>query len=84
MHISCGEQRLVLLARAFVKDPDLLILDEPFHGLDIANLCRVKTIIESFCNRQGKTMVMVSHYNEDFPACISHYLNLQKHQYTEK
>lgn len=34
MTLSSGEQRLVLLVRAFVKDPELLILDEPFHGLD--------------------------------------------------
>lgn len=32
--LSSGEQRLALLARAFVKDPDLIILDEPLHGLD--------------------------------------------------
>ena len=43
--ISSGEQRLVLLARAFVKSPDLLILDEPLHGLDDQNSQMVKTII---------------------------------------
>ena len=35
--LSSGEQRLALLARAFVKDPDLIILDEPLHGLDVSN-----------------------------------------------
>lgn len=79
MHLSDGEQRLVLLARAFVKDPGLLILDEPFHGLDNMNRRRAKTAIECFCTRPGKTMIMVSHYEEDFPGCISHYLKLQKH-----
>lgn len=34
LKVSYGQQRLVLLVRAFVKNPDLLILDEPFHGLD--------------------------------------------------
>ena len=37
LKLSSGEQRLVLLARAFVKDPELLILDEPLHGLDNRN-----------------------------------------------
>lgn len=70
MQISSGEQRLVLLARAFVKDPELLILDEPFHGLDDVCTERVRAIIEAFCSRSGKTLMMVSHYPEEFPSCI--------------
>lgn len=79
MHLSGGEQRLALLVRAFVKDPRLLILDEPFHGLDDANRAKCREIIEAFCEREGKTLIMVSHYQEDFPSCISHHIKLQKH-----
>ena len=46
LQLSSGEQRLVLLARAFVKDPELLILDEPLHGLDLYNRRLVKDVIE--------------------------------------
>lgn len=77
--MSSGEQRLVLLARAFVKDPQLLILDEPMHGLDNHNKQKVKHIIECFSHRRGKTIIMVSHYTEDFPPCISKTLQLVKH-----
>ncbi len=78
LQLSSGEQRLVLLARAFVKDPELLILDEPLHGLDLYNRRLVKDIIEAFCRRTDKTMIMVSHYKEELPACITHSLFLKR------
>ena len=74
--LSSGEQRLVLLARAFVKDPELLILDEPLHCLDTQRREKVKDIINDFGLRSGKTLVMVTHYIEELPACISHYKRL--------
>ena len=77
--LSSGEQRLCLLARAFVKDPQLLILDEPLHGLDTSNGQLVKEIIDTFCRRPGKTLIMVSHYEEELPTCITHRLHLKKH-----
>ncbi len=77
--LSSGEQRLVLLARAFVKDPELLILDEPLHGLDDANGAMVKDIINTFCLRRNKTLIMVSHYEEDYPPCINRRMTLVMH-----
>ncbi len=76
--MSSGEQRLVLLARAFVKDPELLILDEPLHGLDHRNGKRVKDIINAFCARENKTLIMVSHYREEYPECITKYKEIRK------
>ncbi|MBR4130293.1 MAG: ATP-binding cassette domain-containing protein [Bacteroidaceae bacterium] len=76
LQLSSGEQRLCLLARAFVKDPELLILDEPLHGLDDRNRELVRQIIEQFCLRPRKTLVMVSHYEEELPHCIDHRLRL--------
>ena len=78
LRLSSGEQRLCLLARAFVKDPELLILDEPLHGLDERQRRRVKDIIETFCHRNHKTLVMVSHYEEELPDCIDHRLVLKR------
>ncbi|MCI7046215.1 MAG: ATP-binding cassette domain-containing protein [Prevotella sp.] len=79
LKLSSGEQRLVLLARAFVKDPQLLILDEPLHGLDNDNRQKVKDVIETFCSRKNKTLVMVTHYQEELPPCITHHLKLLRH-----
>ena len=78
LQLSSGEQRLVLLARAFVKDPQLLILDEPLHGLDLWNRRLTKDIIETFCQRRGKTLIMVTHYQEELPNVITNQLFLKK------
>ncbi len=79
LKLSSGEQRLVLLARAFVKDPELLILDEPLHGLDNTNRQLVKEVINAFCRRANKTMIMVTHYQEELPSCIDHSIFLKRH-----
>ncbi|WP_101545140.1 ATP-binding cassette domain-containing protein [Bacteroides cutis] len=80
LQLSSGEQRLALLARAFVKDPELLILDEPLHGLDTYNRRRVKKIIEAFCYRRDKTMIMVTHYENELPGTITNHLYLKRNQ----
>jgi len=78
LQLSSGEQRLVLLARAFVKDPQLLILDEPLHGLDLWNRRLTKDIIETFCQRRNKTMIMVTHYESELPEGITNKLFLAR------
>ncbi len=80
LKLSSGEQRLCLLARAFVKDPELLILDEPLHGLDNRNRALVKQIIDTYCQRANKTLVMVTHYEEELPPCINQKLFLKKNR----
>jgi molybdate transport system ATP-binding protein len=79
LQLSSGEQRLLLVVRAFVKDPDLLILDEPLHGLDDRNRELVKAMVEAFCRRPEKTLIYVSHYREEWPQCIDHELFLKRH-----
>lgn len=78
MTLSSGEQRLALLARAFVKDPDLIILDEPLHGLDISNKKLAASVIESFCSRLGKTLIYVTHYPNELPECVDRHFRLEK------
>ncbi len=78
LQLSSGEQRLCLLARAFVKDPELLILDEPLHGLDDKNRQLVRQIVKLFCERPHKTLVFVTHYQDELPDCITHHLKLSR------
>lgn len=79
LNISSGEQRLVLLARVFVKNPDLLILDEPLHGLDIANKKFIKKLIESFCS-PDKSLIYVTHYEDEIPSIVNNRLVLVKNK----
>ncbi len=79
LNISSGEQRLVMLCRAFVKEPLLLILDEPFHGLDDDNVLTAKNIIADYISSNPlRTLLMVSHYDTDFPQIISHRIHLER------
>ncbi|MHA8050208.1 ATP-binding cassette domain-containing protein [Aquirufa sp. ROCK-SH2] len=68
--ISTGEQRLVLLARAFVKNPPLLILDEPCQGLDQFQIEHIKNIIDFLAENSDMTLIYVSHYESDIPSCV--------------
>ena len=79
LEVSSGEQRLVLLARAFVKNPDLLILDEPLHGLDLCNRNLVKIIVDRYMfENPSRTLIYVTHYENELPNCIDNSLYLVK------
>ncbi len=76
--LSNGEQRLILLARALVKNPPLLILDEPCQGLDQQVSGWFISLINIICVRLKKTMIYVSHYEEEIPSCVSYTLKLEQ------
>ncbi|MAF15851.1 MAG: molybdate ABC transporter ATP-binding protein ModF [Marinomonas sp.] len=76
--LSYGDQRLLLIARAMVKHPPLLILDEPCLGLDDMNRQLVLALIEKICAGKETTVLYVNHHAEDQIAGIEHYLALEK------
>ena len=76
LRVSSGEQRLLFFARAVIKNPELLILDEPFHGLDRHNKARCTAIVESFAKQSGKSLIYVTHRKEEIPNCIDHCMRL--------
>jgi molybdate transport system ATP-binding protein len=65
---------MVLLTRAMVKDPELLILDEPCQGLDPKNRLRVLDLIERIGARTAAAVIFVTHYPEEIMPCITHEL----------
>ena len=78
--LSYGQQRLVLIARALVKSPALLILDEPCQGLDLANRNRVLTLVDQIGNHSTTQIIYVTHVVSDRLKCIHHELCFEKGQ----
>ncbi|PIJ48736.1 molybdate ABC transporter ATP-binding protein ModF [Erwinia sp. OLTSP20] len=74
-NLSWGQQRLVLIARALVKHPTLLILDEPLQGLDPLNRQLVRRFVDILIGEGGTQLLFVSHHAEDAPDCITHRLS---------
>jgi molybdate transport system ATP-binding protein len=70
-------QRLCLLARALVKNPALLVLDEPTQGLDGSQQRFFVRLIEEICQRSEVTLVYVSHYREHIPKVVTKEIHLE-------
>lgn len=75
MDLSTGEQRLVLFIRAVLNNAPLLILDEPFNGMDDAYRLRCLEFLQAYCHEQ-RTLIYVSHLQEPPPDFITHELAL--------
>jgi molybdate transport system ATP-binding protein len=76
--LSYGERRMVLIARAMVKAPLLLILDEPCQGLDPVNRRKMLKLIDRIGAGTGTRILYVSHYDEEMPSCINRVLRLER------
>ena len=74
--LSYGDRHLLLIARAMVKHPHMLILDEPCMGLDDLNRQLVLALIEKICAGNETTVIYVNHHAEDKIAGIRHILSL--------
>ena len=75
--LSLGQQRIIMLARAIVKAPPLLILDEPCQGLDSSQIEFFKQLIDAIASSTDTTMIYISHFIEDIPSCVNKKLHLE-------
>lgn len=75
--LSAGEQRLVLIIRSLVKNPPLLIWDEPFQGLSEALIRKTQALLTAYASPE-KTVILVSHYDQEIPVWINKRLYLEE------
>lgn len=75
--LPLGKQRLVLLARTIIKNPELLILDEPCQGLDQQQTAQFNQLIDELCTN-GMTLIYVGHFDSQLPSCLEKKILLEK------
>ncbi|MDE6450391.1 MAG: ATP-binding cassette domain-containing protein [Muribaculaceae bacterium] len=81
--LSAGERQMVLLARAMIKQPRLMILDEPMHGLDYGRKRAMRALVNYFAaradlpgSRYPMSLIYVTHHRDELPECINHTMKL--------
>lgn len=75
--LPLGKQRLVLLARTIIKNPELLILDEPCQGLDQKQTLYFNQLVDNL-STNGMTVIYVGHYDTQLPQTLTHKLLLNE------
>jgi len=76
--LSDGQKRLVLLARAMVKRPRLLVLDEPCQGLAAEHRALILAALEELGRSRALAIVYVTHDPREIPSCVDHHLALRR------
>ena len=76
--LPSGRRRMLLLARALIKNPPMLILDEPCQGLDKEQTASFIRLIDEICGSFKTTLIYVSHVEADVPSCVTHELRLKQ------
>jgi molybdate transport system ATP-binding protein len=76
--LSAGEMRMVLLARALVKNPALLVLDEPCQGLDAEHRFHIIKLLDQLCRQTSVSIIFVTHHFKEMPKAVTHVLRLEQ------
>jgi molybdate transport system ATP-binding protein len=76
--LSHGQRQLILLARAMVKSPVFLILDEPLQGLDIKNKAKLRNVFDYIGCHTRTNLIYVPDQEEEKLSCITHVLQMDR------
>ena len=76
--LSSGELRKMLVINQLLDAPDLLILDEPLHGLDAARKRSVRAVVNALVHRDSPTLIYVTHFLPEVPECVSFTKTLER------
>ncbi|MEM7369205.1 MAG: ATP-binding cassette domain-containing protein [Bacteroidota bacterium] len=74
---STGEQRLILLIRALVKNPPVLLLDEPFQAMDRRSIRQALALLDQMLD-DSHTLLFITHDRSEIPACVRQMLLLDQ------
>jgi molybdate transport system ATP-binding protein len=77
-NIPASAQRLCLLARALIKNPALLIFDEPCQGMDDHQQLHFKNLVDTLCRLSNVSLIYVTHYQHEIPNSVDKVLRLDK------
>ncbi len=80
--LTFSQQRLILIGRAIIKEPELLILDEPCQNLDIQQVNLVKSIVNKLPERT--TLIYISHLEDEVPEVINRLLEIRDGEIVKK
>lgn len=82
--LSGGQKKKLQLLLMILADPDILLLDEPFAGLDRQSITKISKLLKNEFLTQDKTLIMISHQSEDIALLCDYHLVLQNQrlQYT--
>ena len=79
LHLSNGETQKLLLARAVLRAPRLLVLDDPFAGLDAGSRAALRDALDDLAGT-GMALVMATPRPEDLPSCVGRVLLIRDHR----
>jgi len=68
--LSTGEQRILLLIRALIKNPPLILLDEPFQGFDLATIEKAKQLLDAVLSPEH-TLIFITHFEREIPNSVT-------------
>ncbi len=79
VRLSTGQQRLLFLIRAFIKQVPVYLLDEPYQGLDEQSRLKASHLLEALIG-ENDTLIFISHFEDEIPGSVEYRLELNSSQ----